>query len=275
MPCMRKNLLIGFNTLFLCDMSMINIAERHKYILDKLAEKGYVNVVELCKELDVSGVTIRKDLKLLEDKALLFRSHGGASINNPYTNDKPVNEKEKLRSEEKNNIGLAAAALIAPNDAIIIASGTSVLALAKNIHPKGHLTVITGALNVALELIRIPDVEVIQLGGQLRTSSSSVTGPYAEKILEDFSCSKLFLGVDGIDLEFGLTTSNIMEAHLNQKMIATVQKIIVLADSTKFGKRGFGRICGLEDVDEVITDTGISPHLVKAMEDMGIKVTIV
>lgn len=254
---------------------MINIAERHKFILDKLAEKGYVNVVDLCKELDVSGVTIRKDLKLLEDKALLFRSHGGASVNNPYTNDKPVNEKEKLRSEEKNNIGLAAAALIAPNDAIIIASGTSVLALAKNIHPKGHLTVITGALNVALELIRIPDVEVIQLGGQLRTSSSSVTGPYAEKILEDFSCSKLFLGVDGIDLEFGLTTSNIMEAHLNQKMIATVQKIIVLADSTKFGKRGFGRICGLEDVDEVITDTGISPHLVKAMEDMGIKVTIV
>lgn len=254
---------------------MINIAERHKYILDKLAEKGYVNVVDLCKELDVSGVTIRKDLKLLEDKALLFRSHGGASVNNPYTNDKPVNEKEKLRSEEKNNIGLAAAALIAPNDAIIIASGTSVLALAKNIHPKGHLTVITGALNVALELIRIPDVEVIQLGGQLRTSSSSVTGPYAEKILEDFSCSKLFLGVDGIDLEFGLTTSNIMEAHLNQKMIATVQKIIVLADSTKFGKRGFGRICGLEDVDEVITDTGISQHLVKAMEDIGIKVTIV
>ncbi|WP_343071107.1 DeoR/GlpR family DNA-binding transcription regulator [Chitinophaga qingshengii] len=256
-------------------MSMINIAERHKFILDKLAEKGYVNVVDLCKELDVSGVTIRKDLKLLEDKALLFRSHGGATVNNPYTNDKPVNEKEKLHSEEKNNIGLAAAALIAPNDAIIIASGTSVLALAKNIHPKGHLTVITGALNVALELIRIPDVEVIQLGGQLRTSSSSVTGPYAEKILEDFSCSKLFLGVDGIDLEFGLTTSNIGEAHLNQKMIATVQKIIVLVDSSKFGKRGFGRICGLEDVDEVITDTGISPHLVKAMEDMGIKVTIV
>ncbi|RBL90621.1 MULTISPECIES: DeoR/GlpR family DNA-binding transcription regulator [Chitinophaga] len=254
---------------------MINIAERHKYILDKLAEKGYVNVVDLCKELDVSGVTIRKDLKLLEDKALLFRSHGGATINNPYTNDKPVNEKEKLRSEEKNKIGQAAAALIAPNDAIIIASGTSVLSLAKNIHPKGHLTIITGALNVALELIRIPDVEVIQLGGHLRTSSSSVTGPYAEKILEDFSCSKLFLGVDGIDLEFGLTTSNIMEAHLNQKMIATVQKIIVLADSTKFGKRGFGRICGLEDVDEVITDTAISPHVVKAMEDMGIKVTIV
>lgn len=256
-------------------MSMINIAERHKFILDKLHEKGYISVVDLCKELDVSGVTIRKDLKLLEDRSLLFRSHGGATINNPYTNDKPVNEKEKIRRDEKHNIGQAAAALIAPNDAVIIASGTTVLALARSIHPKGHLTVITAALNVALELLRYPEIEVIQLGGLLRNSSSSVTGPYAEKILQDFSCSKLFLGVDGIDVDFGLTTTNIMEAHLNQKMIATVQKTIVLADSSKFGKRGFGRICGMEDIDEVITDRGISDHTVKTMEDMGIKVTIV
>nr|WP_291908078.1 DeoR/GlpR family DNA-binding transcription regulator [Chitinophaga sp. CB10] len=254
---------------------MINIAERHKFILNKLHEKGYVNVLELCKELDVSGVTIRKDLKLLEDKALLFRSHGGATVQNPYTNDKPVNEKENIRREEKNRIGQAAAALIAPNDAIIIASGTSVLALAKNIQPKGHLMVITGALNVALELLRRPEIEVIQLGGQLRNSSTSVTGSYAEKILDDFSCSKLFLGVDGIDLEFGLTTTNIMEAHLNQKMMATAQKTIVLADSAKFGRRGFGRICGMEDIDEVITDSAIADHLVKRMEDMGVKVTVV
>jgi len=254
---------------------MINIAERHKFILGKLQEKGYVNVLELCKELDVSGVTIRKDLKLLEDKSLLFRSHGGATVHNPYTIDKPVNEKESIRREEKHSIGLAAAALIVPNDAIIIASGTSVLALAKNIQPKGHLTVITAALNVALELLRRPEIEVIQLGGHLRNSSTSVTGSYAEKILEDFSCSKLFLGVDGIDLEFGLTTTNIMEAHLNQKMMATAQKTIVLADSSKFGKRGFGRICGLEDIDEVITDHGIGEHVAKKMEDLGVKVTIV
>jgi DeoR family transcriptional regulator of aga operon len=261
--------------LYFYDMSMINIAERHKFILARLHEKGYVNVLDLCKELDVSGVTIRKDLQLLEDKALLFRSHGGATINNPYTNDKPVNEKEKIHHEEKNRIGAAAATLIAPNDAILIASGTSVMALAKNIHPKGHLTVITSALNVALELLRHPDIEVIQLGGQLRNSSASVTGAYAEKILQDFSCTKLFLGVDGIDVEFGLTTSNIQEAHLNQKMMATVQKIVVLADASKFGKRGFGRICGLEEIDEIITDSAISEHMVKEMEDLGVKVTIV
>ncbi|WP_370459459.1 DeoR/GlpR family DNA-binding transcription regulator [Chitinophaga sp. Cy-1792] len=256
-------------------MSMINIAERHKYILGKLHETGAVTVLDLCKELDVSAVTIRKDLKLLEDKALLFRSHGGATIDNPYTNDKPVNEKESIRREEKNTIGQAAAALIDRNDAVIIASGTTVQALARSIHPKGQLTVITGALNVSLELLRHPEIEVIQLGGHLRNSSTSVTGPYAERVLADFSCSKLFLGVDGIDLEFGCTTTNILEAHLNQKMMAAAQKTIVLADSSKFGKRGFGRICGLEEVDEIITDKGVADHLVAKLEEMGVKVTIV
>lgn len=256
-------------------MSMINIAERHKFILSRLYEKGYVNVVELCKELDVSGVTIRKDLKLLEDKSLLYRSHGGATVQNPYTNDKPVNEKEKIRRDEKNNIGKMAASLIIPGDAIIIASGTTVLALAKHIQPRGPLMIITSALNVALELNRYHEIEVMQLGGLIRNNSSSVTGPYAEKILGDFSCSKLFLGVDGIDVEFGLTTTNIMEAHLNQQMIAAAQKTIVLADSSKFGKRGFGKICRLEEVDQIITDKGISEHMVKLLEDMGIEVVIV
>src|SRR5690606_9969364 len=98
---------------------------------------------------------------------------------------------------------------------------------------------------------------------------------YAEKNLADFSCSKLFLGVDGIDLEFGLTTTNVMEAHLNREMIKVSQKTIVLVDSTKFGKRGFGRICGFDMIDEIITDNGISEFTKQALEESGIKVTIV
>jgi DeoR family transcriptional regulator of aga operon len=128
---------------------------------------------------------------------------------------------------------------------------------------------------VALELLHHPKIVVIQLGGMLRKSSSSTTGPYAEKVLDDFSCNKLFLGVDGIDIEFGLTTTNAMEAHLNRKMIAAAQKTIILADSSKFGKRGFGRICGLEEVDQVITDAGISEHMSKTLKGMGIEVTVV
>jgi DeoR family transcriptional regulator, aga operon transcriptional repressor len=254
---------------------MSTAAERHQFILSKLQKEGKVNVLDLCAALNVSSVTIRKDLKLLEDKNLLFRTHGGGTSSNPYTIDRPVNEKEKIRSEEKMDIGAAAAKLIEPDDCIIIASGTTVLSLARNIKPEGHLTVITAALNVATELNHHPQVEVLVLGGILRKSSSSATGLYAERVLDDFSCSKLFLGVDGIDLDFGLTTTHVQEAQLNRKMIAASQKTIVLADSSKFGKRGFGRICGLEDVEQIITDSGISDHLVEKLKGMGIEITIV
>ncbi len=254
---------------------MRNLTQRHQFIITKLNNEGNVKVLDLCNELNVSSVTIRKDLKLLEDKNLLYRTHGGGTLSNPYTSDRPVNEKEKIQPGEKSRIGIAAAQLIQPNDCIIIASGTTVLSLAKNIRMQESLTVITAALNIATELIHQKGIELIQLGGIIRKSSSSVTGAYAEKILEDFSCSKLFLGVDGIDVEFGLTTTNMMEAQLNRKMIETAQKTIVLADSSKFGKRGFGKICRVEDIEQIITDSNISEHMVKTLTEMGIEVTVV
>ncbi len=253
---------------------MSNPTERHQHIMGRIQKEGSVSVVDLCDDLNVSSVTIRKDLKLLEDKKLLYRTHGGATLVNPYAADRPVMEKAKIHSVEKSQIGRAAAQLIEPNDCILIASGTSVLSFARSIQPMGHLTVITAALNVAIELINRPDIEVITLGGMLRKSSSSVTGLYAERMLEDFSCSKLFLGVDGIDPEFGLTTTNMMEAQLNRKMIAAAQKTIVLADSSKFGKRAFGKICGLEEIEQVITDNNVSEHISGLLRGAGVELTI-
>lgn len=253
---------------------MSTLVERHQHILDVLKATGIVQVVDLCQDLNVSSVTIRKDLQFLEDKKQLFRTHGGATLSNPYIGDRPVIEKVMLQSAEKEKIGHFAAGLIEANDCILIASGTTVFYLAKNIQPKGNVTVITGALNVAIEIAHHPNIEVIQLGGIMRKTSSSVTGAYAEKILEDFSCSKLFLGVDGIDLDFGLTTTNMNEAQLNRKMIASSRKTIVLADSSKFGKRGFGKICELDDIEQIITDSNISPRVVTELEGKGIEVTV-
>lgn len=253
----------------------MNSVERHQVIMGQLQKKGTVNVMDLCKELNVSSVTIRKDLKLLEDRQLLFRTHGGATLINPYTVDKTVFEKERIQATEKTAIAKEAASMITDNDSIIIASGTTVQAMAREVKPIGNLTVVTSALNVAVQLIKHPNIEILQLGGILRKSSTSVAGLYAEQILSDFFCSKLFLGVDGIDLEFGLTTTNAQEAHLNRKMMEVSQKVIVLADSTKFGKRGFGRICGIEEIDRIITDSGIQSHTVRALERSGVKVTVV
>lgn len=254
---------------------LMTLIERHQHILDRLKKEGKVSVVDLCADLNVSSVTVRKDLKLLEDKELLYRTHGGATVNNPYTADRPVNEKAMIHSDEKWRIGVAAAALVEPNDCILIASGTTVLSLARNLQPAGHLTVVTAALNVATELFHQQNIEVIQLPGIIRKTSSSVTGVYAEKMLSDFSFSKVFLGVDGIDLDFGLTTTNMMEAQLNRKMISAAQKTVVLADSSKFGKRGFGKICQLDEIDQVITDHHISEHMVETMRGLGIEVLIV
>ncbi len=253
----------------------MNTVNRHQEIIQRINKDGQIKVQDICEEFKVSPVTARKDLKLLEEKGLLYRMHGGATLDNPYATDRHVHEKEKIHLSEKMKIGETAARMLTANDSILIASGTTVYYMAKHIKPQGNLTVITSALNVAIELNDHLEIEVILLGGLLRKRSSSVTGIYAEKNLADFSCSKLFLGVDGIDLDFGLTTTNVMEAHLNREMINVSQKTVVLADSTKFGRRGFGRICGFEVIDEIITDNGISNFTKKTLEDNGIKVTIV
>ena len=172
----------------------------------------------------------------------------------PYIDNRNVSEKEKLYVEEKRLIGMKAASLITPKDSILIASGTTMHALARSIVPADELTVITASMEVSNILASEKNIYIIQLGGILRHSSLSVVGKYAENILADFSCSKLFIGVDGIDLDFGITTTNMMEASLNRVMMQTAQKTIVLADSSKFGRRGFSKIADMEDVDHIITD---------------------
>ena len=242
--------------------------------MELLREFGKVDVADLSSKLKVSAVTIRKDLDLLEEKKLLYRTHGGAILADPYIATRKVSEKEKLRPEVKRRIGLKAVELLSPQDALIIASGTTVQAFARCIENM-KLTVITSAMNVAMELLDKPDIEIIQLGGIIRHSSASAVSEYAIRMLDNFSCSKLFLGVDGIDPEYGLSTTHIQEACLNQAMIAAATKTIVLADSSKFGRRGFSKICNMSDIDWVITDSGISPKMLEAIEERGVKVTIV
>lgn len=248
---------------------------RHQKILEKLKKEKYVEVQDLCEILDVSAVTIRKDLRVLEQKGLLFRTHGGASLENPYTAEKPVDEKEKLFAEEKSKIAEAAAKLVQQNDSIIIGSGTTVQNLAKSITPQEKLSVITSSLYVALELCKYPEIEIVQLGGQLRHSSASVTGHYAGELLRNITCNQLFLGVDGIDFQHGCTTTSLDEAIINKAMIGSAQRLIILADSTKFGKRSLGKICELDQVNEIITDKNISSKNLKRLEKIGIKVTVV
>ena len=253
----------------------MSVSKRHKIILGELEKEGYVKVSDLSERLGVSTVTIRKDIAALENKKMLFRSHGSISLYSSLTNERHIDEKEKIMVDEKLRIGEAANRLLESNDRIIIASGTTVLAFANKININEPLTVITSSVKVSLSLCYRNNIDVIQLGGSMRKSSASVIGREAEGLLDNISCNKLFIGVDGLDADFGLTTSNIGEAHLNQMMIRSALKVIVLTDSSKFGKRGFGKICDLSQIHHVITDSNASPSLVQLLREKGIEVTLV
>ena len=254
---------------------LLSLPERHSRILSLLQQNGSISVTQLSELFKVSEVTIRKDLSYLEQQKKLYRTHGSAILISPYISDRHVNEKEKKNVAEKRAIGAAAAALVSQDDSIIIASGTTMAFLAREIKPVGRLTVITAAVPVTQILSQHADVDVIQLGGITRSSSVSVVGPFAEAMLRNFNCSKLFLGVDGFDTEFGLTTTNVLEASLNDAMINAAQKVVVLADSSKFGRRGFSKICDLEAVDRIITDSGVQPLYLERLRERGIEVTVV
>ncbi len=251
---------------------MKGISKRQSIIINEINEKGFVRVSDLCNKFDVSTVTIRKDLTFLEKKGLLFRTHGGASKQSLYAFEKNISEKENIQTEQKLNISQKALTFINEEDFIILASGTTIQSLARLIKNYTKLTVLTSSLRVAIELCDAPYIETIQLGGNVRKSSNSVVGPISESILQNFSCNKLFLGVDGIDFTFGITTSNSMEAHLNKIMIDSAEKVIVLADSSKIGKRGFGKIASIEAIDVLITDSNISSQDLKTFEELGIEV---
>lgn len=249
--------------------------ERHAIIIETLLKHESIPVSNLSMLLDVSTVTIRKDLTELEKDNKLYRSHGRAILMNPYINNRSVNEKESLARNEKHLIGRYAASLVDPDDSIIIASGTTVLAMARCINPVHRLTVISASLKVSELLGSNSSIEVVQLGGVLRTSSLSTVGKFAEFSLRDFSCSKVFMGVDGIDLDFGITTTDIRESDLNKVMMQTAQKTIVLADSSKFRRRGFSKIANLEDVDLIVTDSNIPDKIAQAIEERGVELKVV
>jgi DeoR family transcriptional regulator of aga operon len=253
---------------------ILSIAERHKYILHALQKDGFVKVVDMAQKLDVTTVTVRKDLKLLEEKGLLYRTHGSASPVNQHVGDRNVTLKEKLNVNEKQVIGRAAAQLIEESDSILLNSGSTICAFAEQIVPKDKLMVVTSSIKATSILGELEGVNVLQLGGNYRKSSLSVIGTYTLSFLKNITCSKVFLGVDGVDIDFGVTTSTVEEAELNRAMMDVALKTIVLCDSSKFGQKGFGRICALDRIDVIITDEGMSASMKKLIEEQGIEVLI-
>jgi len=254
---------------------MLSIAERRKYILDSLTRRGFVRVADMAAEMNVTKATVRKDMEFLESKNLLYRAHGSASPVNPLVQETSVHVKSSVNSRIKQCIGAEAARMIGADDSVFIASGSTVYAFAERVQPVGHLNVVTPSLRVAMLLNDSEQTTVTVLGGVLYKKSLSVRGEYAAQGFDNVVCSKLFFGADGIDSDFGITCATAEEAALTQKMMRASAKSVVLADSSKFGRRGFGRICPLERVDCIVTDDGISEPYRRLIEEAGVDLIVV
>jgi DeoR family transcriptional regulator, aga operon transcriptional repressor len=249
--------------------------ERRRSILDALNREGRVLVADLADQFETSQVTIRKDLETLHAHGLVHRTHGGAlPAREGALEDPTLREKEKLHRKEKLHIAAAAARMVQEGQVVILDSGTTTTAIARELRDFHKLTIITNAVNIAAELSG-SQVEVILTGGTLRKNSFSLVGPIAEETLHRLNADILFLGVDGFDVQYGLSTPNLPEAKVNRVMVEIAKRSIAVCDSSKFGRRSLSLIVPPTALQGVITDRGIPKSDQNELKKSGIEVTIV
>jgi DeoR family transcriptional regulator of aga operon len=231
--------------------------QRRRKIVDLIEQKSQVTVRDLVDKFSISAVTARADLDALSSQGMVVRSHGGAVRQVEASQEYPLLLKKTLHHAEKTRIGRAAAELIQNNETIIFDSGTTTAEIARHLKARRlqSVTVITHALNVAYELVDATGLSVIMIGGLLRPVSCSFVGPQAEAMLKDFHADRLFLAVDGFDLEIGPSTPDVLEAQLNSQMMRISKEVNVVADFSKLGRRSVSRIGPLSGVHRLITDS--------------------
>jgi len=248
------------------------IDERRNHLLKLILRDGRVLVSEMSDALGISRITIRKDLDYLESKGLALRTHGGALTPQESTlQDPTLQEKEQKQLKEKQNIAKAAASLVEDGHCVLLDSGTTTTAIARELRRFSHLTVITNAVNIATELAET-DFEVILIGGTLRKNSFSLVGPLAEDMLSEMHADILFLGVDGFDTKVGLMTPNVLESRVNRAMVKAAKRVVAVCDSTKFTRRSLALIVPPKAIHTVITDDQLGEHDLEMLTSAGIEV---
>jgi len=235
--------------------------QRHAFILDQLRAEGAVRVSELMRELEVSDMTVRRDLEQLEAQGHLVKVHGGATL----LRDSAVHEpgfatKRTLQHEAKLAIALAAAALVEPGMAVAVSAGSTTYEVSRRLADIPRLTVVTNSVPAAEVLYHGGrSDQTIILSGGVRTPSDALVGPFAVSALRTVNVDIVFLGVHGMQERAGFTTPNMLEAETNQALIGTGGRLVVTADHTKWGIAGVSTIARLDRADVVISDEGLTP----------------
>ena len=255
---------------------MRDTSSRRQKVVGLLQEQGSVQVLALSAQFEVSTQTIRKDLAFLEDRGVLVRCYGGAVASGVIgvVDEVPVDTKRVLHMPEKEGIGRLAASMIKPGDAIILDSGTTTAQIARFLPDKQDIVVLTNDAGVLGQLTRKENIEIVLLGGRLRRKNMAFYGGQTEAALDSLQVDRLFLGVDGIDLQRGITTHFEPEAVLNRKMARAAREIVAVTDSSKFGRTCLHRIMGIEEVNVLITDAGAPEESLEQARKLGCDIRI-
>ena len=254
---------------------MLNTIERRREIVLQTEQHGKVSVKDLSEQFEVSTVTIRYDLNELNKRGLIVRSRGGAVTSNRLTKELSIREKQKDNYRVKQLLALKVASLINNGDSIIIDSGTTTEEVAHCLAAKEDLVVMTNGLNVANELARLDNCDVYMTGGKLRHKSMSFHDSHAEERIQSFNFNKVILGVDSIDIKTGISTYFEPEAKLNRVMCKSTQQIIVVTDSSKFGRSALHSILPLEDIDILVTDNKIPKDFIELFAKLNVELHLV
>ena len=252
-------------------------AERLSALLELLVTEGKIDVEESAERFAFSAATIRRDLDYLADQQLLSRTHGGA-VPNTTSYDLPLRYKSTHHGEAKARIAQRAVAMLWPGCTVSLNGGTTTVEVARALPGVEALhngvTVVTNAINIATELAVRPFIKIMVCGGVARPQSYELVGAIASETLSQFVPDICFLGATGLDPVAGVTTYDEAEAAINRVMVQQAKRTVVVIDSSKLGTVGFSRICRVEEVSAVLTDSEAQPAMVARLRDAGVEVLL-
>ncbi|ARD58897.1 transcriptional regulator [Kosakonia radicincitans DSM 16656] len=257
----------------------MNSFERRNKIVELVNSQGSVLVIDLSNSFGISEVTIRADLRLLEEKGLVTRFHGGAAkpgatVLDNENQEVVLEERYRLASDPKKRIAQAAASMIEEGMTVILDSGSTTMLIAEALTKRTNITVITNSLPAAFALSENKDITLVVCGGTVRHKTHSMHGTIAERSLQGISADLMFVGADGIDATNGITTFN--EGYsISSVMAAAAHKVIAVVDASKFNRRGFNQVLPMEKIDVVITDDSISDKDRSAFRKMEKELAVV
>jgi DeoR family transcriptional regulator of aga operon len=250
---------------------MRDTSKRRSQISAMVRERGSVQVASLANLFHVSMQTIRKDLHYLTELGVTARAYGGAISSTVVNNgsEPPLEAKLGTHMAEKERIGRFAASLVKPGDSIVLDSGTTTLQIARHLPDLEGITVVTNDYGVLSVLVDKSRIRIVMLGGELRRKNMAFYGAQTMSALNELLVDKLFLGVDGFDLERGITTHHESEAMLNRKMAEVAREVIAVTDNSKFGCVCLHRIIGLNEITTLVTDTGAPDYIQRAKDRLS------